>query len=756
MARTRGSRKNPVTGRPRQRVGSIALAKAKRDGVKGTRTAQKRYDKAYRARKLAKVKAQQARWWDKYGSKKKKAGTTRPTSKAIPKKKKVTEKKKEFDRSVSRDVKKTGRAVTSASGNRVKTPTTKQTRRAITRDAAPKKKVYKKMAKELGIKKKNRLSTPKEIKKATSELTAAQRKRNPIERKGIGVKAIKAKTTAAIERRHPEPKNLASINADRRKVGLEPLKTNSEIRREIFDQAKSGEIKLFAKPTKSGAGLYKTGGEGLKVGDRGRESFAGQDVLKNAKKLRSEAVLPNEQTYGDVLNARLNNRNLFARNHKKEIRIAQNERTKKAVELRATREAEASRKAITADARKLNKKIVNVGTSKAGREKAIQDLHDLQANNPHLIARKNAKTAETFAKEHGYKLKPAKIVDKTPEQILKGARLSERQHTTLTTELKRRFDAGEDLIRGGKVNVTDGKKITPGGRIVYKKGDRKYNEQYEDLRRDLDYLAGKRGKDKLGLREAYREETPVLDDGRELAALFLKGRLEGGPGVRIVKASGKKAGRDAGGIELPPESIKVRGDLIEVTKSPASLRRALTGDLKGVKRIKPTNKLNKTLEERIKEPGFKPGKVVDQNTASKYNTKDVRVIRQTAKDGTERVGFVVRRGVDPIRKLASQDNPLLQQRRTSSRAFAQDKTKSPITRGEALRGLKPNSRTTEFTKAGFNFVSRIPKGFKMQRITFSEFKRLGPGNAFLFKSRAGSKGSGVGVGATTFIKLVRV
>lgn len=95
MARNRGSRKNPVTGKPRQKVGSIALAKAKRDKVRGTRASQKRYDKQYRAKKLAKVKRQQALWWERYGSKGIKAGTTRPKRGAVPKKKVVKKKKEE-------------------------------------------------------------------------------------------------------------------------------------------------------------------------------------------------------------------------------------------------------------------------------------------------------------------------------------------------------------------------------------------------------------------------------------------------------------------------------------------------------------------------------------------------------------------------------------------------------------------------------------------------------------------------------------
>lgn len=109
MGRNTGSRTNPITGRRRKKVGSIALAKAKRDAKRETSGRQKRYDKSYRSRKLAKVKRQQALWYQKYGKHGRKAGTTRPGGrKKIQKKKAVTKKAEVKQESLLEKARRTG------------------------------------------------------------------------------------------------------------------------------------------------------------------------------------------------------------------------------------------------------------------------------------------------------------------------------------------------------------------------------------------------------------------------------------------------------------------------------------------------------------------------------------------------------------------------------------------------------------------------------------------------------------------------
>ena len=638
MARTRGSRRNPVTGSPRKRVGSIALAKAKRDGRKETRTAQKKYDRSYRSRKLAKVKAQQARWYQKYGKKGVKAGTTRPTSKAVPKKKAVTKKKADqspakaakVNRKLTRKIAKRGITITSASKNRIKTPRTKDYVKGIKKAA-----------------KKSKLSSPKKIQKARSEIKAAQRpkkdeagyraNRKPVPRKGIGTKGIDVKVAHAVSKRHPDPKNLSQINKERRKAGLPALKTNAEIRMSLHRAIEGGKVKVFAKPTKSGVGLLKAnlsgaaGGQStLKRGTgRLRETAPGSGLLINAKKVRKEAYLTDESTYGEKLEALLRNRNLYAKNHRKEINIAQDRRKKAIFKQQTSAEATKATAAAKSLQRRLQKKISDPKTASASRHKAIQELHQVQSDSPTII-RKNTTKAADLAKKHGYTLKPAK--EKTLDQVfLSGARISQQQHKKLVAELDARYKGKKQLVKG-KLRGVDPKRTT------------QYDEQYRDLRRDLDHSAGIR---KSTIRDSFKEDTPSLDQGIAISAkgeTFFTGDI---PDLILQKKGAivDRRGKGAGGIKLD-----AAGRATNITRAVPPSK------LKAPKRK--TDRLNKTLQDRVNNPNFKVGRKISQRDTWKYAPNDIRRV----KGADNKIIYVLRKGAKQRksynrRKLTSRTKP---------------------------------------------------------------------------------------------------
>ena len=813
MARTRGSRRNPVTGSPRKRVGSIALARAKRDGRKETRTAQKKYDRSYRSRKLAKVKAQQARWYQKYGKKGIKAGTTRPTSKAVPKKKAAPKKidakttkraaakgrlrKVEYGTGLTRTKKvryedpktklsparrqepkkttprgKKGPVKSSKAQPKLSKRDIRKSRIAahrtktrglttekdiqITKVVKDKKtgaerKVQGKLVNKTpgtkqyreSIEATGRISKQKDIKAARAEIKAAQRpskgeagyraNRKPVPRKGVGTEGIDVKVAHAVSKRHPDPKNLSQINKERKAAGLPALKTNAEIRMSLHRAIEGGKVRVFDKPTKSGVGLLKaslsgaTGGQAsLKRGrETRRETTPGADLLINAQKVRREAYLPTENTYGEKLEALLRNRNLYARKHKKELSIAREGRKKTVFKQEQKKFDAEVLSTAKVEQRKLNKKIADPKTSSTSRNKAIQQLHQVQSDVPGII-RKNTTMATALAKKHGYNLKPAKA-SSLDDVLKKGARITSGQHKRLIAELDARYKANKPLLKG-KANIKDlktGVDRPTTLRDKYTKSKRLYDEQYNDIRRDLDHIAGVK---KSSIKKSYLEDTPGLDQGT--ASGYSKSADEGRGGYvdfvtgdvpdLIFKKKGAivdKRGRGAGGIKVSAEGGAAlnlgRGAPKAVNKNAAKFVKSL-----GERR----DKLNRTVTERVNEKGFKAGKVVNRNEADLYNPKDVRVIRGTDNNPQ----YVIRKGVDPqptrrwSKQSPIQDNPLLKSARYGATEVRQNQWKG-------------------YTRINSKHKMPSQSGYKWTRITAEEARRLGPSKVILYSHRTSRK-----------------
>ena len=390
---------------------------------------------------------------------------------------------------------------TRADGTKVPPHYRKVTRRRAVRDELAKKRMQSKGYKK-GYEqtlKTSKLSDPKDIAKAKADITAAQRERNPIPRKGIGEKGISDKKAKSLVETHKQPKNLDQINKKRLDAGLEPLKTNKEIVAELNDQIRTGKVQVFKKPTKTGAGLVKAtlsgrlpgaerdlklgktiGSTGIAVPDKtfknkqaaiadlkkrgkyykdktvelpdgrvvtrkivnekaieritpladgsGRvfhlppgktyaprlqniapgqalkDSTPGANLLINAKKVKREAYLFDESTYSEKLSARLKTRNAKAKNTNKDIKAAKSQEKAEAAKYVKESALEAELVSNRVRRRKLTKKISDKNTKQASREKAIQEVHEIDTFTPGA-KRSDALSGQQLATKYGTKVK---------------------------------------------------------------------------------------------------------------------------------------------------------------------------------------------------------------------------------------------------------------------------------------------------------------------------------------------------------------
>ena len=765
----RGYRENnPITGRKRRAFQSTAYSRSQKDSKRETQPRKKSYDKAWQSKNRLRYAKKRAEWWAKYGSKgikktggvgaakkaaapttlkktdtKPKASPAKTTAKVAKKpvlkrpksisKTTIIRDRKNLKRSkkIGKEVAKTGKDIEitenlTKAGITGKQPNAKTLTKAI-----------KKSGKDKSIKKKNRLSKPEEIQKVRSEISRANRPkkgevgyrsdRPNIPRQGIGEKAIKLKTAVKTSKKYPEPDNLIDVNKTRVDAGLEPLKTNKQIVADLDAEIKKGTVRAFKKPTRTGAGLNKAGATDpgtarpSKIGDRGREPVGGAGLLVNAKKLSKEAYNFDENTYKEILSARLNNRNQFAKQNKIALQDARSARSKKF----ANQESTESTKFAKQERRKLSTKINNPRTSKPSRDKAINDLNELDATYPN-IRRSNASNADDLAKKYGTKLKQLKTIE-TPDA----------KYRRLASDIELRYAEGNPLKVGG-APVSKATALT----IV---------------------------KDKVGVSDGIAKE--VQDEFKALQKLNENDVLEQTLLTRrgsVIGSKGKRTGVTKLESKAPEtiDGVHIEGYNVydaRIGGNPGKEKRAVTDFLKPR-----TDRLNKSLQDRVGSPGFKAGRTVTQGEAARYNRADVRTIRNS--DGT--IGYVIKKGArkSPYPE-PSVENPLLRSgRRGGDRA--QDYTFQKVDAAKATgktfggtvikgkkgtlnekiaRGLKQRSNSTELRKAGFKDLKNIPSGYKMKRIKKSEFIKLGPKNAFFFSS--GTTGFR---GPTHYVKLIKI
>ena len=552
-------------------------------------------------------------------------------------------------------------------------------------------------AEKRGIPLTDRISTQEEIKSAISEIKAAARERNPIPRQGIGVLGIEGKAAEALSKKYKPNKFTDKINTQRDGVDLPPLQTNNEIINQLNEEITSGEIAVFKKPSKSGVGLVRAslkarapgglrdfklprtvgaGSKSTRLGGK-KDITPKASALINANKVKQEAYLFDESTYAEILEARLNNRNVQAFNTGKILKNARIEQETNREAQKLLIQEETALNDAKINSRKWRKTISNPGSSIKAKGEAINALHQTYFDFPELV-KANTIPVEHLATKFNVTLAPLKpkVVGET---LLPGAALTIETSKRFKRELTDRYNSKEELFED---NLEIGL-----GRVNPDPKSKEYGETYEELLEELTFMATPNSsKLTAGAKNAFTQAFSPKDKAELLRSAHAKATTVQLSDESTLTAKGIQAGTESQGYSRPKSR-----ELIAIE---TLLADAQSQVVEGGKRLSVTKALNEyanksldeiTVEElrkvkaKLKEDGFtspqeelgfipdtafKLGRPLnkadgrpDHNARDKYHPRDVRYHQGT---------YWLRDGAlpDKTRELGrSQENKLLRSAR---------------------------------------------------------------------------------------------